>query len=206
MRISLILAHPHRGSFNHAIASTAQEELERLGHDVVLHDLCEEDFDPLITPEEFQRDAQLPKAVEIHCREIAAAEGIVLVHPNWWGQPPAILKGWVDRVLRPGVAYRFLEGDSGEGVPEGLLVAQRALVLNTANTKPERERAVFGDPLTGLWQNCVLGFCGVRDVRREVFTVVVTSTPAERAGWLERVRELVRETFPSRLPAPVAAK
>jgi NAD(P)H dehydrogenase (quinone) len=54
--------------------------------------------------------------IELHCREIADVDGII-VHPNWWGQPPAILKGWVDRVLRPGVAYRFLEGDAGEGVP-----------------------------------------------------------------------------------------
>ena len=65
------------------------------------------------------------------------AEGIIIIHPNWWGMPPAILKGWVDRVMRPGVAYEFLEGDSGEGVPRGLLRARRAIVFNTSNTLPE---------------------------------------------------------------------
>jgi len=54
-----------------------------------------------------------------------------VVHPNWWGQPPAILKGWIDRILRPGVAYQFLEGDAGEGVPVGLLKAETALIFNT---------------------------------------------------------------------------
>ena len=63
------------------------------------------------------------------------------------GQPPAILKGWIDRVIRPGVAYRFLEGDSGEGVPLGLLRAQTALVFNTANTPEDRESLVFRDRL-----------------------------------------------------------
>ena len=63
------------------------------------------------------------------------------------GQPPAILKGWIDRVIRPGVAYRFLEGDSGEGVPLGLLRAQTALVFNTANPPEDQESVVFRDPL-----------------------------------------------------------
>ena len=43
------------------------------------------------------------------------ADGIIAIHPNWWGQPPAMLKGWIDRVLRPDVACKFLEGDGGEG-------------------------------------------------------------------------------------------
>jgi len=53
------------------------------------------------------KDAALPDAIKQHCEEIALVDGIVIVHPNWWGQPPAILKGWVDRVIRPGVAYEF---------------------------------------------------------------------------------------------------
>ena len=53
-------------------------------------------------------------------------------------QPPAILKGWIDRVMRPGVAYEFLEGGSGKGVPNGLLKAKAALVFNTSNTPEDR--------------------------------------------------------------------
>ena len=94
-------------------------------------------------------------------REIAQAQGIVIVHPNWWGQPPAILKGWVDRVLRPEVAYRFREGDAGDGVPVGLLKAKAAVVFTTSNTPRERELASFGDPLETLWKNCIFGLCGV---------------------------------------------
>jgi len=75
-----------------------------------------------------------PPVLEQHCQEIAQAQGIVIVHPNWWGQPPAILKGWVDRVLRPEVAYRFREGDAGDGVPVGLLKAKAAVVFTTSNT------------------------------------------------------------------------
>jgi NAD(P)H dehydrogenase (quinone) len=135
-------------------------------------------------------------AVAVHCTEIAAADGIVIVHPDWWGQPPAILKGWVDRVLRPGVAYRFLEGDSGEGIPAGLLRAKAALVFNTSNTPRERELASFGDPLERLWRDCIFSLCGVPVVQRRMFSVVVTSTEQERRGWLEEVRDTVNRTFP----------
>jgi NAD(P)H dehydrogenase (quinone) len=98
--------------------------------------------------------------------------------------------------VRFGVAYRFLEGDSGEGIPVGLLRARTAVVLNTSNTRPERELAVFGDPLEALWARCVFGLCGVEDVRRRSFGVVVTSTDEERAAWLEEAADIVRRAFP----------
>ncbi len=197
MRITVILGHPDPGSFNHAIARTAVEELCRAGHTVSFHDLYGEGFDPLLPAGEIPAEAALPPQIAAHCREIAAAEGIVIVHPNWWGEPPAILKGWIDRVIRPGVAYNFLEGDSGEGVPAGLLRAKTAVVLNTSNTPAERERCTFGDPLELIWRNCVFALCGVDDVRREVFGVVVTSTESQRLDWLERVRGLISRAFPA---------
>ena len=121
MNISIILAHPNPGSFNHAIVTTAADVLHQGGHEVILHDLYREQFPPLFSAAEIQKNAKLDSAVARQCAEIAQADGIIIVHPNWWGMPPAILKGWIDRVLRPEVAYRFVEGDKGEGVPVGLL-------------------------------------------------------------------------------------
>jgi putative NADPH-quinone reductase len=197
MRISVILAHPEEGSLNHALARAAVEQLERNGHTVRFHDLYRENFDPLLPHGESGREAELPESVAAHCAEIAEADGIVIVHPNWWGQPPAILKGWVDRVIRPGVAYEFLEGDSGEGVPNGLLKARAALVFNTSNTRLEREREVFGDPLETIWKNCIFGLCGVSNFHRRMVGIVVTSTDAERRAWLDAVRTDVETFFPA---------
>ena len=150
---------------------------------------------PLLPACEFPQEASLPKEIDLYCREISAADGIVIVHPNWWGQPPAILKGWIDRVIRPGVAYKFLDGDSGDGVPVGLLKAKAALVFNTSNTPAQREMAAFGDPLETLWKNCVFGLCGVKKFHRETFGVVVTSNEEQRKRWLGRVREIVDRYF-----------
>lgn len=194
--VSVILAHPDPQSFNHAIARAALETLVDNGYKVFSHDLYAEQFDPVLTGKEIARDAPLPPAIRDHCREIARAEGIVIVHPNWWGQPPAILKGWIDRVIRPGTAYEFLEGDSGEGVPRGLLMASAAVVFNTSNTPPERERAVFGDPLETIWRNCVFSLCGVALSHRRSFGVVVTSTDDQRKRWLDEVRAVIDRFFP----------
>jgi putative NADPH-quinone reductase len=196
MNVSIILGHPRPDSLNHALAAAAAAAARTAGHTVRLHDLQAEGFDPVLPPGEERRDAALPPDVALHCRELGEADGIVVVHPNWWGMPPAILAGWVDRVLRPEVAYRFLEGDAGEGVPQGLLRARAALVVNTSNTVAEREERVFGDPLERIWRDCVFGLCGVPTVVRRSYRVVATSTAAERERWIADLGGLVRELFP----------
>ena len=134
MLISVILAHPNPTSFNHAVAAAVTETLRKNNHDVVFHDLYKERFTPELPTREIPTVAQLPPLIQQHCREIATVAGIIVIHPNWWGMPPAILKGWIDRVIRPCVAYEFLEGDSGQGVPHGLLKAKTALVFTTSYT------------------------------------------------------------------------
>ncbi|MBN2011813.1 NAD(P)H-dependent oxidoreductase [candidate division KSB1 bacterium] len=197
MNISLLIAHPNPASFNHAIAETTIERLRMNNHQVFYHDLYAEQFDPILPSDEIPSDAEIPDEIVNHCNEISNADGIIIVHPNWWGQPPAILKGWVDRVIRPGVAYNFEEGDSGEGVPIGLLKAHTAIVFNTANTPSEREQRVFGDSLQLLWKNCIFHLCGVKQFHRDMFTVVVTSTLEQRLTWLRQVEQVVEQFFPA---------
>jgi len=192
MNLSIILAHPTPGSFNHAIAATAADTLGRHGHSVRLRDLYQEQFDPLLAGAEIARDARLDETVAQHCREIASADGIIIVHPNWWAMPPAILKGWLDRVLRPEVAYRFVAGKS-----EGLLQARTALVFNTSNTPLAVERSLYDDPLETLWKKCVFPLCGVPRCERTLFSVIITSTPEQRAQWLTEVAATVAKHFPA---------
>ncbi len=196
MNVLVVLAHPDPASLNHALADAAVRAARAQGHEAALRDLHADGFDPVLGRAEFPREAQLAPGLRRHCDELAAAGGIVVVHPNWWGQPPAILKGWIDRVVRPGVAYEFREGDGGEGVPVGLLRASTAVVLNTSNTPADREREAFGDPLDAIWRRCIFGLCGVTDVRRRTYGVVVTSTAAQRAGWIADAFELVSAAFP----------
>ncbi len=197
MNISVIVAHPNPQSFNHAIAYAAIAQLQLLGHSICFHDLHAEKFDPLLPFDEIPMAVTPPPEIAAQCRQIAQTDGIIVVHPNWWSQPPAILKGWLDRVLRPGIAYKFGTGPHGEGIIIGLLKAKAALVFVTSNTPADQEVELYGDPLDGLWKRCIWGFCGIKQVHRELFSVIITSTPEQRQAWLERTRHLVAQTFPA---------
>jgi putative NADPH-quinone reductase len=193
MRTLVIIGHQNPGSFCHAIARTAVEELETLGHEVVFHDLYVERFDPILPQAEIAKDAPLDPVVRRHCDEVAAADGYVVVHPNWWGQPPAILKGWIDRVFRQGVVYEF----TADGV-NGFLKGRTAIVITTSNTPRDAEMALFGDPLENLWKACVFNLCGVEDFYRRNFESIILSTPDERRQWLAEVRQIIRQRFAAR--------
>lgn len=190
MNVLVIIGHQQQGSFNHAIAQAAVEELKTSGHHVVYHDLYEEKFDPILPAREIPKDAVLDTVVRRHCAEVLAADGYVIVHPNWWGMPPAILKGWIDRVIRQGMMYEF----GPTGVVQHLK-GRPALVFTTSNTPPEDELRLYGDPLENLWKNCIFGLLGIDVVRRN-FSSVIMSTLEERQQWLEEARQIVRERFP----------
>jgi NAD(P)H dehydrogenase (quinone) len=196
MNILVILGHPDKSSFNYAIAVAVIEKIKDNGHVALFHDLYEEKFDPVVQTDEILKNGEISKTVEKHCSELANCDGIIVIHPNWWGQPPAIMKGWIDRVFRPGVAYKFLEGDMGEGIPVGLLKAKTALVFNTSNTKEFRENSIFHDPLEFIWKNCIFDLCGIKNFYRKMFRVVVTSSLEQRKEWLNEVKETVDKYFP----------
>jgi NAD(P)H dehydrogenase (quinone) len=196
MKVMIVLAHPDEGSFNHAIAEAVKGSLRERGHEILFHDLCKERFNPVLPADEIPKDGSIDPVIMKHCDELRSSGGIIIIHPNWWGQPPAILKGWIDRVVRPGVAYEFGEGDGGEGVPNGLLEGKIALVFNTSNTPEEREQDVFGDPLEILWRTCIFDFCGVKQFGRRTFSIIVTSTIEKRIEWLAETGRIVKQYFP----------
>lgn len=196
MKISVILGHPYENSFNTAIAETAVTTLKHNGHVVMFHDLYQENFNPILTDKELISDITEDELVLCHQKEIKEADGIIIIHPNWWGQPPAILTGWVDRVLRENIAYAFSDDDNGGGIPIGLLKAKMGLVFNTSNTPMERENSVFGDPLERIWKDCIFNFCGVTIFDRIMFRVIADSTSVDRTEWLNEVRASVNKYFP----------
>jgi len=190
-RALVIIANPSRTSFSHAMANVATEELRARDFEPMYHDLYAERFDPVQPTGEAANRTSSDELVEMHCRDLAAAKLILIFHPNWWGQPPAILKGWIDRVFRPGVAYDYPPGVGPEGEAIGLLGAESALVFNTSNTPVDREASAFGNPLESLWKRCVFALCGVTRFERHAFGPIASSTSEQRHAWLTEVRSVV---------------
>jgi putative NADPH-quinone reductase len=189
----VVVAHPDPGSFNHALARAVNDVFLECGLRSSLRDLHAEPFDPVLTADEARGGATSDPLVRAHIDLLIRADMVAVIHPNYWGAPPAMMKGWMDRVFAHSAAYAFEKGEDQGDVPKGLLRARAALVLNTSNTDAARERDSFGDPLDRMWRECLLGYCGIAHVRRHVFRIVATATPAERVAWLRQAGELARE-------------
>lgn len=196
--VMLLLAHPRPGSFNHALADRVAGALTSSGARVLAHDLHAEGFDPLARAAEAHtsgpaaaavRDRSEDPLLRRHREELGEAEALVVVHPSWWGKPPAILAGWLDRVLVPGVVYR-LDDAGGEPVP--LVTLRRMLVVNTSDTPAEREAAAFGDPLEAIWRRCVAPYVGSPETERLVLRVVSGAGAEQRARWLDDAEAAAR--------------
>ncbi|MBK5331554.1 MAG: NAD(P)H-dependent oxidoreductase [Ilumatobacteraceae bacterium] len=132
MRVVVVVAHPDPESFNHAIASTATASLTRAGHDVTVLDLYAEDFRTAMSHDErqaYHSDRPLvdPMA-ERHAGIVKRAEALVFIYPTWWSTVPAILKGWLERVLVPGVGFVF---DEHQHVRRGLTDVRRVVGIST---------------------------------------------------------------------------
>lgn len=188
----VVLSHPDSSSFNHAIAMSTVFGLRRASLDVVLHDLYSEGFDPVLRVKEADTSRLLSDMhvvdnddlVSLHRRELAAAAVVAIVHPNWWGKPPAMLAGWIDRVLAPGVAYAL---EDPVGLPAPLLRLRSLYVVNTSDTTGERESSVFGDPLQLIWERCIGSYLAPASFTRRVLRTVTDSTAEIRAEWLTTI-------------------
>ncbi len=191
MNVLIILGHPNKKSFNHAIADTCRKQIKANSHAVFFHDLYAEKFNPIHHSESINSDTN--SDIDLHCSHLKTCNAIIVIHPNWWGQPPAIIKGWMDRVLLPEVAYDFKLDDNGDSVPVGLLKAEIGIVINTSNTPNNYEN----DMLESIWKNNVFNICGINEVKRINFGMVKKSDDAQRANWLFEVKQLVNSLFPT---------
>jgi NAD(P)H dehydrogenase (quinone) len=199
--VMLLLAHPRPDSYCHALAERIGQRIVDLGHELRSHDLYGERFDPILTmPESHTSGPEVETLLaqdddpllSLHREELRQAEGLAIVHPNWWGMPPAILTGWIDRVVVPGVAYRLADAT---GHPEPLAPVGRLLVVNTSDTTDEREETLYGDPLASIWGRCVAPYLGSPDVTRRVLRPVTDATHEQRVAWLDEMGALAGEVF-----------
>lgn len=188
MKASVILAHPYAKSFNHSIYQTVVDSLEKYNVVVYGHDLYKENFQPVLSEVELGSDLSDDILVKQYANELVDSDFMIIIHPNWWGQPPAILKGYIDRVIRPPYAYDFPEKDSGGGLPITKLDIKYAIVYNTANTDESRELHYFGDPLENIWGKCIFGFLGITDYHRKMFRIIADSSESDRKIWLNEVK------------------
>lgn len=188
MEFLVVVCHPNAKSFNHAICDSAARAIRSTGNEATIIDLYQEPFDPVLSEQEVRRRFSFDETVRRYSALVSRARGYLIIHPDWWGMPPALLKGWLDRVFRPGVAYDY---EGPEFLPKRkipLLADRRALVFCTTDAGPDSdEYARRAATLSALWTDSVFGYCGLRATDVRIFAGVHDSTLRQRRAWLSEV-------------------
>lgn len=181
-KILLILGSPKGNSLCHALADAYARGARGKGD--VVHELRlgELQFDPVLHEGYDQSQALEPDLLEAQ-RQIHWAEHLVFVYPVWWGGVPALLKGFLDRVLLPGFAFRF-RGRSQRW--DKLLNGRTADLLVTLDTPPWYFRWVYGAPAHRQMIRTTLGFCGIRTRHLSEFAPVRLASEEQRQAWLAK--------------------
>jgi NAD(P)H dehydrogenase (quinone) len=121
MNILFIFCHPDPNSYGAALARAARQALEDNGHTVKFIDLYAEGFNPVLSLAEktnyLPNTAYNIELVKPHVDALQWAEGFVVYYPTWYYGPPAMLKGWLERVWLPGISFDIpkKKGDRAEG-------------------------------------------------------------------------------------------
>jgi putative NADPH-quinone reductase len=189
MRVLIIYCHPRPDSFSAALRDAAVDGLKGSGHSVELRDLYAERFDPVLSARQrgaYFDAAESTRGVEDHVAALRRAEGLVLVYPTWWFGMPAMLKGWLDRIWLPEVAFRL----GGPKVMVPLLTGIRRIGIVTTYGSPWwllwwvgwPDRRIVG---RGLRPLCARG-CRIHWI---ALTRMDVDSPARRRRFVVRVKQ-----------------
>ena len=190
MRVLLIYCHPRPDSFCAVLRDAAAEALRSAGHAVEIRDLYAEGFSPALDAEErgryYDETAGADRReIASHVDSLRSAEALVLVYPTWWFGLPAMLKGWLDRVWLPGVAFAL----GGPGGLRPLLTNIRRITIVTTYGSPRWLLWLVGWPDWRLFRRGIRTLCA-RRCRLEwlALTRIDSCTAGERQRFAATVR------------------
>lgn len=184
-QIAILLGHPDAASLCNALADAYEKAAEAEGADVRRLNLGALRFDPIL--HQGYKVVQPLEPDLVRAQEVIRwAQHIVFVYPTWWGSMPALLKGFLDRVMLPGFAFSYRENSI---LWDRLLPGRTARLLITMDTPVWYYRWVYHAPGVHQMEKCILRFCGIKPVRHNLFPLVKRSTPKKRARWLAKAAQ-----------------
>jgi putative NADPH-quinone reductase len=193
LRFLVVLAHPLPDSFAASVAKVVMETLRQNGHDVDLLDLYREDFDPRLSARERRTYFDTPSdtsAVDPIIARLQAADGLILVFPQWWFNFPAILKGFFDRIFAPGVAFHH--DPAGGRIRPALGNIRHLYAFTTTGSPWWVVKLYMGDPVRRLLKRGIAAFCAKHlDFRMQALHDMDRASTERLSAHLKRVRDLV---------------
>ena len=191
MNVLIVYTHPVKLSFNRAILERVETGLLGEGHQVRIADLYAEDFQPAMTAEDFAQfeNRPMPEDVQREQARVEWSDAIVLIFPYWWWSLPAMLKGWIDRVMSYGWAW--IDPAKPE---DGYLKDRKLLVITTAGASARAlAKRGYDTAFHTQLHVGVCEYCGFNDVTTRMFHEVHHETPEEtRLQYLDEAEKLAR--------------
>lgn len=190
MRALVVVCHPAQSCFTRAAAAAAVRGLERAGHRIVVLDLYQMGFDPAMSATEHRAyhgdrpvvDRLVTRSVD----ELRTADLLVFVYPTWWSSLPAMLKGWLEKTMVPGVAFVF---DGANKVRPGLQNVRRIVGITSYGSSRWYVKAINDNGRRTLLRALRLN-TGVRTRRTWLaFYRIDSSTTAAREAFLARIEQ-----------------
>lgn len=185
-RILVINAHPDRMK-HHLCSSLAEAYCEgaaAAGHEIRRIDLAGFDFPMLHSQEEFE-SRNVPQELEIAVQNIVWAEHLVFIFPLWLGTMPALLKAFLEQVMRPGVAFEYAKPGSPA---KTLLKGRSARIIVTMGMPAIFYRLWFLSHGVATLRRGILNFVGIKPVRQTFYGMLDQASETKRRKWLEQVR------------------
>lgn len=194
MKHALIIAHPNAGSLTHAVAKVYEESAAGLGQPVIVRDLYQMGFDPCLKASEIPKPSGYQFAADVVAERklLAEVDVFAFVYPLWFNAPPAILKGYVDRVFSMGFGF-----EPGFGGSEPLLEGKQMISFTTSGAPDHwvRETGAL-QALTALFDRHVSEMCGLRMVDHVHAGGIVSNITEEAVqDVLQGVRRAVEAHF-----------
>jgi 1,4-dihydroxy-2-naphthoate octaprenyltransferase len=185
LKVLIIVGHPRKASFCGALANAYRKGAAGAGAQVKELWLADLRFEPDVRS--FDPAVQRVEDDVRRGRELIAwAEHLVFVYPTWWGTMPALLKGFLDRVLAPGFAFEDLPNGRGW---QKLLRGRSADLVTTMDTPGWAYRWLYRAPGHNAMRRAILGFCGIATARVLRFGPIKESRPEQRQAWLAAAEE-----------------
>jgi putative NADPH-quinone reductase len=182
MRTLIILGHPDRKSFSAALCDAYEKGAQEKGGDVERINLCDLKFDPILRYGYNRVQKLEPDLIEAQ-RLIKWANHIVFVFPIWWSAPPALLKGFIDRVFLPGFAFKYRENSS---MWDKLLMGKSARLIITSDAPVAWLYFAYFHPAINMMKKATLEFCGISPVAITSFGSIKNTNELKRKILLDR--------------------
>ncbi|MFS0919623.1 NAD(P)H-dependent oxidoreductase [Brevibacillus sp. 179-C 1.1 NHS] len=186
MNILVIIGHPDPESYCSALAHAYIKGAAGQTAQIRTIDLSQISFDPNLKYG-YRKRTELEDDLKEAQDLIRWADHLVIVYPTWWGTMPAILKGFFDRVLLPGFAYKYREGSP---LWDKLLTGKTAHVIVTMDTPSWYNRLIYWQAGHLVMKRNILKFCGIKPVKVTEISGVNAASEVKRKKWLEKVRLL----------------